>query len=72
MASGVYPGSFDPVHNGHVDVASRAAKLFDRLVIGQSAGDYQALTNRGRRVLRVNLGDEPASGLAAVVELASV
>jgi pantetheine-phosphate adenylyltransferase len=34
MASGVYPGSFDPVHNGHVDVASRAAKLFDRLVIG--------------------------------------
>ena len=28
MVSGVYPGSFDPVHNGHVDVASRAAKLF--------------------------------------------
>ena len=34
MASAVYPGSFDPVHNGHVDIASRAAKLFDELLIG--------------------------------------
>ena len=29
----VYPGSFDPVHNGHIDVAKRAAKLFDELII---------------------------------------
>ena len=29
----VYPGSFDPVHNGHVDIAKRASKLFDRLII---------------------------------------
>ena len=49
-----------------------ASFTFDRLVIGQSAGDYQALTNRGRRVLRVNLEDEAASGLAAIVGLASV
>ena len=34
MANAVYPGSFDPVHKGHVDVAKRAAKLFDHLVIG--------------------------------------
>ena len=33
MISAVYPGSFDPVHNGHLDIAARAAKLFDRLVI---------------------------------------
>jgi len=33
MPSAMYPGSFDPVHNGHVDVATRASKLFDRLVI---------------------------------------
>ena len=43
MASGVYPGSFDPVHNGHVDVVSRAAKLFDRLVIGVYDGPPKAL-----------------------------
>ena len=30
----VYPGTFDPMTNGHVDLAVRAAPLFDRLVIG--------------------------------------
>jgi pantetheine-phosphate adenylyltransferase len=29
-----YPGSFDPAHNGHVDVATRASKLFDEVVVG--------------------------------------
>ena len=33
MRTAVYPGSFDPVHNGHVDVATRASAVFDRLVI---------------------------------------
>ncbi len=31
---GVYPGSFDPVTNGHLDIIGRAARLVDRLVIG--------------------------------------
>jgi pantetheine-phosphate adenylyltransferase len=30
----IYPGSFDPITNGHLDIATRAAKLFDKLVIG--------------------------------------
>jgi len=30
----VYPGTFDPVTNGHVDLVERAARLFDRLVVG--------------------------------------
>ena len=34
MAKAVYPGSFDPVHNGHVDIATRAARLFDQLFVG--------------------------------------
>lgn len=29
----IYPGTFDPVTNGHVDVAERAARIFDRVVI---------------------------------------
>src|SRR5947209_4975338 len=29
----VYPGSFDPLTNGHLDIARRAAKLFDTLII---------------------------------------
>ena len=33
MTSAIYPGSFDPVTNGHLDIASRAAALFDELII---------------------------------------
>ncbi len=31
--TGVYAGSFDPAHNGHIDIARRAARLFDRLIV---------------------------------------
>lgn len=31
---GVYPGTFDPVTNGHIDIILRAARLLDRLVVG--------------------------------------
>jgi len=34
MIRALYPGTFDPIHNGHVDIAFRAAKLFDELIIG--------------------------------------
>ena len=29
----IYPGSFDPLHNGHVDIIKRGARLFDRIVV---------------------------------------
>ena len=31
---GLYPGTFDPIHNGHLDLIRRALKLVDQLVIG--------------------------------------
>ena len=34
MADAVYPGTFDPVHNGHLDIVTRASQLFDRLLVG--------------------------------------
>ncbi len=34
MTIAIYPGTFDPITNGHLDIATRAAKLFDKLIIG--------------------------------------
>ncbi len=33
MSTAVYPGSFDPVTNGHIDIIRRASKMFDHLII---------------------------------------
>ncbi len=50
---GLYPGTFDPVTNGHLDVISRAARLLDRLVIG----------------VAINIGKGPLFPLEERVEL---
>ena len=34
MRIAVYPGSFDPITNGHMDIVKRASKLFDKVIIG--------------------------------------
>jgi len=31
---GLYPGTFDPITNGHLDIIARASRMFDRLVVG--------------------------------------
>jgi pantetheine-phosphate adenylyltransferase len=40
----VYPGSFDPITNGHIDIATRAAKLFDKLIIAIFATPGKPIT----------------------------
>ena len=50
---GVYPGTFDPITNGHLDIVSRASGIADRLVIGVAA----------------NIGKEPLFSLAERVAL---
>jgi len=39
MRIGLYPGTFDPVTNGHTDIIKRALKLVDRVVIGVAQND---------------------------------
>lgn len=33
MRTAVYPGSFDPIHNGHMDIIERLAQLYDRVIV---------------------------------------
>ena len=44
MRSVVYPGTFDPITNGHSDLIQRAARLFDRVVVAVAADTHKAPT----------------------------
>ncbi len=39
MRTAIYPGSFDPITNGHLDVLQRATKLFDRVIVAVAKSD---------------------------------
>ncbi len=53
MPNAIYPGTFDPVHNGHIDIATRAAKLFDHLTLAVYARPLKNLlfTTEERKVM---------------------
>src|SRR5690606_34893826 len=40
----VYPGTFDPITNGHIDLVDRAAPLFERLILGVAESPYKRPT----------------------------
>lgn len=51
MTRVLYPGSFDPIHNGHVEIISTAARLFDEVIVAavdnpQKSGAFFALEER--------------------------
>ena len=50
MKTAVYPGTFDPVTNGHIDIIERALKLFDRLyvVVGDNPQKAPTFTSKER------------------------
>jgi pantetheine-phosphate adenylyltransferase len=53
MRTAIYPGSFDPLTNGHLDVVQRAAKLFDRIVVAvaKNEGKSPLFTHNERLAL---------------------
>jgi pantetheine-phosphate adenylyltransferase len=65
MIHAVFPGSFDPLHNGHLDVIRRAARLFDRLTVA-------ALDNPLKASKRFGLDERLAIVAEATADLANV
>ena len=54
MRIGLYPGTFDPITHGHIDIIRRASKLVDRLVIGVAINrDKGPLFNLEERVAMI-------------------
>ena len=66
MTVAVYPGSFDPITNGHLDVIARAATAFDRVVIGVLANPKkQPLLSADERVAVIRASLAQAGGAIA-------
>ncbi len=72
MRSVVYPGSFDPITNGHVDLIHRAARLFDRVVVAVASDtgktpmfstEERVALVRGSLVNQANVEIVPFQGL---------
>lgn len=60
MRRAIYPGSFDPVTNGHLDVIERARKLFDEVIVAVAYNDQkQPLFSLEQRLdlLRATIGE---------------
>ena len=70
MRIAVYPGSFDPITNGHLDVIRRAARVFDRVVVAVLGNPRKSpLLDTATRVavIRAAIAQDPA--LAGIVDV---
>jgi pantetheine-phosphate adenylyltransferase len=62
----IYPGSFDPVTNGHLDVIERGNRLFDQLIVAVASNDQKHQSSLFSIAERVALLRKCCSGLANV------
>ena len=68
---GIYPGTFDPVTNGHIDIIRRAARLVDRLLVAISvnAGKGPLFSVEERAALLKGEIADSKNGLSAAIEV---
>jgi pantetheine-phosphate adenylyltransferase len=62
MANAIYPGTFDPVHNGHLDITLRAAALFDHVTVAVYARPMKNLlftAEERQAMIQEALGEAP-------------
>ncbi|HZT87234.1 MAG TPA: pantetheine-phosphate adenylyltransferase [Stellaceae bacterium] len=69
---GIYPGTFDPITNGHTDIISRAAMIVDRLVVGVARNDGKGplfSTDERVEIVREEIDNLPDRDLASRIEV---
>ena len=74
MSVAVYPGSFDPITNGHLDVIRRASGVFERIIVGVLANPRkQPLLSAEERIdiIRQALAGDGAGARADRIEVDS-
>lgn len=64
MKTIVYPGTFDPITNGHIDLVERACKLFDKVVLG--------IANSERKIPLFNIEERKKLAASALAHLPNV
>jgi len=59
MIKAIYPGSFDPITNGHIDVIKRASRIFDQVTIAVSQNiNKQSFLSEKEKIEAINLSLE--------------
>ncbi len=62
----IYPGTFDPIHNGHIDIAERASKLFDELIFAVAVNsDKSPLFSVDERIAMIEEATESLGNVRA-------
>ena len=70
MRIAVYPGSFDPITNGHLDVVRRAARVFDRVVVAVLGNPRKSpLLDADTRVSVIKAAIDADPSLAGIVDV---
>ena len=56
MKTAIYPGSYDPITNGHLDIIERSSKLFDKIIVAvaRNAEKGSALFSESERIAMIN------------------
>ncbi|MDA8288441.1 MAG: pantetheine-phosphate adenylyltransferase [Actinomycetota bacterium] len=69
MTIALFPGSFDPFHNGHLEVVERACSLFDELVVAvvRNPSKREALFSIEERIAMIETSVQGARGKVSVV-----
>ncbi|MBA5248547.1 MAG: pantetheine-phosphate adenylyltransferase [Gammaproteobacteria bacterium] len=60
----IYPGSFDPITNGHIDLIKRASKLFDTVIIG--------ITQNSKKSAFLNIDDRLTGAKDALADINNI